>query len=251
MALSRNSIKSVKALHLKKFRQKYNNFIAEGDKIVTELLQQQRYQVRALYALPEWLAEKAAILTHFNADILTVSEKELRQLSQLRTPNQVLAVVDIPPAAPAQVAADSWLLYLDGLQDPGNVGTILRIADWFAIPTVVAGPGTADLYNSKVLQATMGAFLRVQWIEASLQQLLASQSQLPVWAATMGGQDVFSLDIPARGVLCVGNEGQGLRPETLALATKQVSVPAPPGSGAESLNAGVATGILCAALRRP
>ncbi|RME99570.1 MAG: RNA methyltransferase, partial [Bacteroidetes bacterium] len=250
MALSRSSIKSIKALHLKKFRQKYNNFIVEGDKIVSELLQQERYQVQALYALPEWLAEKGAGFTNFKGEPHAVSEKELAQISQLRTPNQVLAVVRIPPAEAFVAPHDDWVIYLDALQDPGNVGTILRIADWFAIRTVIAGPGTVELYNSKVLQATMGAFLRVRWVEADLAQLLNPDHPLPVWAATMQGQDIFSLPKPEGGILCIGNEGQGLSPATLALAKQQVSVPAPAGSGAESLNAAVATGILCAALRR-
>ena len=250
MPLSKNIIKTLRALHRKKFRQKYNKFMAEGDKIVRELLQQSAYQVETVYATAEWLEQHQHQLDQLSIPFTLVNDQELGLISQLTTPNQVLAVVLIPPA-PSQVDwADNWSLYLDGLQDPGNVGTILRIADWFAIPRVIAGPGTVELYNSKVLQASMGAFLRVQWLETSLEQIREESSDLHLWAADMGGTDVFALDVPASGILIVGNEGQGLSATAKAQANQIVSIDAPAGSGAESLNVGVATGILCAALRR-
>ena len=250
MPLSKNVIKNLKALHRKKFRQKYDKFIAEGDKIVRELLTQSKYRVEAIYALGEWLEQHQAQLASYTISISEVNEQELRLISQLTTPNQVLAVVAIPAPSRQVNWTDDWSLYLDGLQDPGNVGTILRIADWFAIPRVIAGPGTVELYNSKVLQATMGAFLRVDWVEASLTEVLDAAPELPCWVADMGGEDVFSLPVPQHGILVVGNEGQGLSAEVVNRATQVVSIAAPAGSGAESLNVGVATGILCAAMRR-
>jgi TrmH family RNA methyltransferase len=250
MALSKNNIKTLKALHRKKFRQKYNNFIAEGDKIVGELIRQQYYPVQEVYAMPEWLAQNESLLRGNHIPFTLINEGELRLISQLTSPNQVLAVIGQPVAKERIDWTDNWSLYLDGLQDPGNVGTILRIADWFAIPRVIAGPGTVELFNAKVLQSTMGAFLRVQWIEQSLEDIHKSAPSLPIWAADMGGQDIFKVEIPKAGILVIGNEGQGVSEEVKEMVDQQVAIAAPKGSGAESLNAGVATGILCAALRR-
>ncbi|PSR12482.1 MAG: RNA methyltransferase [Bacteroidetes bacterium] len=250
MALSKNTIKFIKALHLKKFRQKYNKFIAEGEKIVGELLLQDDYAVQEVYALAEWVEKNTSRGNFFSSPVHVVNEQDLKLISQFSTPNKVVAVVDKPAPRPQPDFGNDWSLYLDGLQDPGNVGTILRIADWFAIPRVVAGPGTVDLYNAKVLQATMGAFLRVNWIEMSLETVHTAYPQVPVWSAEMGGKDIFSLPIPAAGVLIIGNEGQGVSAAAQALVNQQVAIAAPVGSGAESLNAGVATGILCAAIRR-
>lgn len=224
--------------------------MAEGDKIVRELLTQRYYRLEAVYATAQWLQDHAAHLSAANVSSVEVNEQELRLISQLSTPNQVLAVVEIPPVPDDIDWRNDWTLYLDGLQDPGNVGTILRIADWFGIPRVVAGPGTVELYNSKVLQASMGAFLRVEWIETALDTICAQQPDLPCWIADMGGEDIFSLSVPTSGILVVGNEGQGISLGVRDLATEVVSISAPAGSGAESLNVGVATGILCAALRR-
>lgn len=250
MAISKNTIKYIKTLHLKKFRQKYNNFIAEGEKIVGELLQQTVYPVTEVFATPDWLGAHLPELTRRGIAATPISEAELGAITQLSTPNKVLALVGYPPTTPPTNWADNWTIYLAGLQDPGNVGTILRIADWFAIPRVVAGPGTVDLYNSKTLQATMGAFLRVQWLTADLPDVLAQAPNLPVWSADMGGHDVFSLAAPTAGILVIGNEGQGIPEAVRLLTTQTIAITAPPGSGAESLNAAVATGILCAALRR-
>lgn len=250
MALSKNTIKTLKTLHRKKFRQKYNKFIAEGDKIVCELLQQNHYRVEEVFAEADWLAANAVLLQAVNIPVTTVNASELRLISQLVTPNQVAAVVVSPDPSSSIDWSDGWSLYLDGLQDPGNVGTILRIADWFAIPNVIAGPGTVELYNSKVLQATMGAFLRVQWLEMELSAIRDQSSEVSVWAADMHGEDIFSLDIPQSGILVIGNEGRGVNEDILAITDQRVAIAAPAGSGAESLNAAVATGILCAALRR-
>ena len=249
MTLSQNIIKSLKALHLKKFRQKYNNFIAEGDKIVCELLEQSTYSVEQVYAVPEWLEKHAGLLQKSGVSFQEINDKTLRLISQLKNPNKVLAIVKMPADTDRSSIYNGWSIFLDGLQDPGNVGTILRIADWFAIPNVIAGPGTVDLYNSKVLQASMGAFLRVQWSTMRHDELAAIPGDMNIWAADMGGQNIFDIDVPKTGVLVIGNEGRGLSPELRALNPSIISVHSPKG-GAESLNAAVATGIICAAIRR-
>lgn len=248
--LSQSSVKTIKALHLKKFRQKYNNFIAEGDKIVTELLQQSKYSVLQVYALPEWLEAHAGLLQNSGVSFHEINDKSLKLISQLKTPNKVLAVVETPSPINQQSIQNNWSIFLDGLQDPGNVGTILRIADWFGIPNVIAGPGTVDLYNSKVLQASMGAFLRVQWSSMNHEELANLGQQINIYAADMNGENIFDIDIPDTGILAIGNEGRGLSPQLRAIQPSIVSILSPNGGGAESLNAGVATGIICAAIRR-
>ncbi len=251
MSLSKNNIKSLKTLHLKKFRQKYNNFIAEGDKIVGELLQQSKYIVQQVYALQIWLDQNEALLQQSGVKYQAINEKELKLISQLKTPNKTLAVVAMPSDNETLETdlKSNWSIFLDGLQDPGNVGTILRIADWFAIPNVIFGPGTVDLYNSKVLQASMGAFLRVQCASLDYNQLLALSKDINIWIADMGDNNIFDVKIPASGILAIGNEGKGISASLRNMNPQKVSILSPNG-GAESLNAAVATAIICAAIRR-
>ena len=214
----------------------------EGVKLVGELLQQSRYQIDQLYALPEWHHPQAD-----SAQLIRVNERELGRISQLHTPNQVLAVVQLPDSTndlPSEFGT-SWSLYLDGVQSPANLGAILRVADWFGIQEVVLGPETADLYNHKSIQASMGSFLRVHCLERSLAEILAIHPDLPVYGADAAGDSVFSATLPAEGVLVIGQEGQGVRPATRQQIQNWLSIPRAAGRQAESLNAAVATGIIC------
>ncbi len=247
MPLSKNDIKYIKSLRLKKFRQKYNNFVVEGDKIVGELVQQRPEWVESLYALDEWVTQMRPAAVTAQA----VSRRELEQASHLKTPNQALAVVRIPDANWQSLPLDQGLsLYLDGLQDPGNMGTILRIADWFGLAAVLCSPHCVDVYNPKVLQASMGAFLRVNGVEADLESVKSYWPELPVYAAALQGEDVMQMEAPQRGIIAIGNEGAGLTEGVMELATHPVTIARARGSKAESLNAAVATGIICAAFRR-
>lgn len=249
MSLSKNDIKFVKSLGLKKYRQNYNKFTVEGDKMVRELLAQSRFRVESLYALPEWHRNNQSWVNQAGLACTLLSEQQLGQLSQLTTPNQALAVVSMAPAEDLRLfSAQAWSLYLDGIQDPANLGAIFRVADWFGIHQVVLGPGTVDPYNSKAIQASMGAFLRVRWWEASLGEIAVLHPDLRFVGATMEGENVFLADLPAAGVLVIGREGPGISEATEALLHQVIAVPAPRAGGAESLNASVATGILCAAI---
>jgi RNA methyltransferase, TrmH family len=250
MSLSKSDVKYVKSLGIKKYRQKYNKFVVEGDKMVQELLRQHRFSVEALFALPAWL-EKTAGDADKQADRCeAVSEQQLAQLSLLSSPHQALAVVEIPEAADCTLPQDGWSLYLDGLQDPANLGAILRVADWFGMHKVVLGPGTVDLYNPKTIQASMGSFLRVSCPECSLQEIATRQPSLLRLGGDAGGGSIFDLTLPPAGVLVIGREGSGLREETTGLLQQLVNIPPGKGGGAESLNAAVATGILCAVIDR-
>lgn len=234
--LSKNELKYIQSLCQKKQRQASGLFIAEGPKIVDELLIS-HFTVNKVYATDEWDAGKLA-----DPSILTrVSAHELAKISGLQTPQQVLAVARQywPDAAP--LLNQKITLVLDGIQDPGNLGTIIRIADWFGIQEIVCSLDTVDCYNPKVVQATMGSLLRVKiWYEA-LPAFLAKQ-QMPILGALLSGQSVYATQVDAPSLLVIGNEAKGIREELLPLINQPISIPGK--GGAESLNAGVATGIL-------
>ncbi|NBC06461.1 MAG: RNA methyltransferase [Bacteroidetes bacterium] len=247
MPLSKNDIKYIKSLRQKKFRQKYNNFVVEGDKIVRELLEQRPDWIEALYGLDKWIHE----LPPSPITATAISQRELQQASLLKTPNQAIAVVRQPKANWHGLDLERQLsLYLENLQDPGNMGTILRIADWFGIETVLCSPNCVDVYNPKVLQASMGAFLRVHIATVSIKEVKKAYPALPLLATTMDGANVFEFDAPKAALVAVGNEGAGLSEDLLALADRRIAVPPNRNSGTESLNAAVATGIVCAVLRQ-
>jgi len=253
--LSHNQTKLLTALQVKKYRQKYRKFIVEGEKMVAELLAQQRVGVSALFATAAWMEQNAPILSAFLEKTTLVTETELKKISTLSTPNSVLAIAEMP-ADPASILNSQFSIlhspfsiafYLDGLQDPGNVGTILRTADWFGMPAMFCSPDCADVFSPKVVQASMGAVLRVPTAELPLADLLAAlPPDTPVMGAVLGGQNVFEVKLPAHGLLVIGNEGRGLSPETERLLTHRLTIPRHPQGRAESLNAAVAAGILAA-----
>lgn len=236
--LSKNEIKDIQSLDGKKARDARGLFVAEGPKIVGELLHAIPQRISKLYAVESWAAKHG----HLKKLIHVVNEWELQKIAHTTTPNQVLAVVEQWPEQ-EPILENEFCLYLDAIQDPGNLGTIIRIADWFGVKHVVCTPGCADLYNSKVVQASMASIARVTvfydadftWIE---------KQTMPVYAATLNGSTTFSN--AHAGILMIGNESKGLRPELLERATQQLTIPR--RGQAESLNAAVATGILLSRL---
>lgn len=250
MTISKQTIKYLRSLQLKKFRRSYDNFVVEGGKIAIEVLNSQPEQVEGLYALPDWIAAHQDLLFRLPPDAVhPISAAHLAQVSSLKTPNQVLLVVQHEPRSlDAERLGREWSLVLDNIQDPGNLGTILRIADWFGIPFVF-GHDCVDLHNPKVIQASMGAFLRVHYEELHLAQVLEHCPGLPVLGAYMDGDSIFETELPPAGLLVIGNEGQGISEDFAQHISRRVSIPSPHARGAESLNAAVATGILCAWLK--
>ncbi len=220
--------------------------------MAAELLAQQRVSVSAIFAIERWADGNAALLRPFLEKFNAVSEAELKKISSLTTPNQVLAVAELPgePFSPALLRND-YCFYLDGIRDPGNLGAILRVADWFGIPAVVCSPDSADAFSPKVVQASMGAFLRVGIWEMPLEELLEKASGTPVAGAVLGGENLFQTALPANGVVVIGSESRGISPATEARLTHRLTIPRHPSGGAESLNAAVAAGIFAAALRHP
>ena len=248
---SQSKMKYVLSLHQKKFRQKYNKFLAEGTKIIDELLEDDTAEIEFLCATQNWIAARKSQLK--NVPYEMVSEAELKKISMLDTPNQVLAIAEKPDYQLDSIILENNLtLYLDNLQDPGNMGTIVRIADWFGIKNLCCSPNCVDFFHPKVIQATMGSFLRVSHCVANLGEISKKHPKIPIFGAVMDADFVvFDLSAAEKsaGIIVIGNEGSGISEENLALLTHKISIPRAADGGAESLNAAVATGIICAAFR--
>lgn len=250
IALSKNTIKYIRSLHQKKFRQKYNNFVLEGDKIAREILQQAALEIEAIYALDEWITNNALLLQSQRESVHAIELTDLKKISGLTTPNQVLVIAKMPEVKlDAALVANNLTLYLDGIQDPGNMGTILRIADWFGVPYVFCSKHCVDIYSPKVVQASMGALLRVPVLEVELSALHEQFPALPILGAVLDGKNIFKTALPANSILVIGNEGKGIGAATEALLTHRIAIPPAAHGGAESLNAAIATGIIVAALK--
>ena len=247
--ISKARIKWIKSLEMRKFRQQYNAFVAEGPKIVGELLPYSS----ALYlaATKEWLNENKHLLSDVQ-DIDEVTQEELNRASLLRTPQCVLAVFPIHhPCPPLKEAMPELVLALDGVQDPGNLGTILRIAEWFGIHYVLCSEGTADIYNPKCVQSCMGALARVKVHYCNLPDELR-ETTMPVFGTFLDGTNIYKEELPSSGIIVMGNEGKGISNKIGELVTRRLWIPNyPKGSlTTESLNVAVATAIVCAEFRR-
>lgn len=231
--ISKKVLKDIQSLGLKKHRDETGLFIAEGPKIVEELLQLIPGKIEAVYFTKEWKG-RSEIENSFE-----ISDFELEKLSQLKTPNQVIAVIKQFESVLPEPS--SFTLYLDTIQDPGNMGTIIRIADWFGVKHIVCSNGCADVYNPKVVQSTMASIARVNVFYDNNEDWLAKNNHV-VYAAALNGKPLSTFSKTENGVLIIGNESKGIRNEFLALAREQISIPK--RGEAESLNAAVATGII-------
>ncbi len=244
--LSKSKIKLIQSLDDKKKRLAEGLFVAEGNKMVGELLQ--TLSCRMLLHTSDF------DVSHFQADeVITVSTDELRKVSFVKTPQQVLGVFRLPTWQIDTVCWDKQLtLMLDGIQDPGNLGTIIRLADWYGIENIICSPDTADAFNPKVVQATMGALARVKVYYTNLAQWLDAHSQLPVYGTFLDGENIYNQQLTANGVIVMGNEGNGIRSEVANRISRRLYLPTFPlqRSGCESLNVSVATAIVCAEFRR-
>jgi RNA methyltransferase, TrmH family len=238
MQISKSQVKYIQSLSHKKFRDEAGVFVAEGPKVVGELLRIPGMRCRQVYAMKEWIAVAAGLP---GVPVAEVGEVELGRLSALATPNQVVAVFERPVFPPPDFNKGITLV-LDGIQDPGNLGTLVRVADWFGLSAVVCSPDSADVFNGKAIQSTMGSVGRVPVIYADPVAVVSGYSGMPVFAAVLGGRDLYTMERTDRGFVVIGNESMGIRPGLLELATDRVTIP---GAGrAESLNAAVAGGIV-------
>jgi len=242
--LSKAEIKYIKALNQKKFRQERKEFIIEGKKIIAELLAAPGpFVIKRLFLQEGVLYARKAPIAEY------VSASEMERISAQSTPSGALALVGIPDIKPAVPQKGDLYLALDGVQDPGNFGTILRLADWFNIAAVYASPDCVELYNPKTVQSTMGAILRVPVYYTSLETLL-KETQLPVLGTVLqGGMDINTLSLPSDGIVVMGNESRGISPGLPEYIQTRLFIPAY-REGSESLNVAIAAAIVCATFRR-
>lgn len=237
----------IRSLHLKKFRKKEELFLVEGAKSVLEVLQS-GYKVKTVLAAPLFLAENFPLIKqHASVDVQEASPGELTALGTLQTNDTALAVVEMQPQKPLFAEAEEWCLLLDDVGDPGNLGTIIRIADWYGIKKLICSETTVDFYNPKVIAASKGSFSRVQAYYTDL-EVYVQQLKQPVYGADLAGASVHNFAFPSSGYLLMGSESHGISETVAAALSGRITIPA--YGGAESLNVAVATAIICDNLRR-
>jgi len=248
--ISKNKLKLIRSLAKKKYREKEKLFLTEGDKNVLEVLTS-NFVVRELFATPEFLFQHAQITKKARLTI-EVGPDEIKKASLLQTPQNCLALCEIPQPGTYHPALKGLVFYFDGIQDPGNLGTIIRTCDWFGIDEIFCSADTVDFYNPKVIQATMGSFCRVRVLETEFTSIAtaAKKAQVPIYGSFMDGNSVYSQNLPENALVVLGNEGNGIRPETENMIDWKISIPSFSNSGTESLNVGVAAGIICSEFKR-
>jgi len=248
--LSKSKIKFVQSLCQKKYRDELAVFFAEGHKIVTDLLQY--FDCHLLIAEKDWLSNNN--LNGRIEEIIEAETADLKRISQLKTPPPVLAVFKKANHSQTEKPYLSHLcLALDEIQDPGNVGTILRIADWFGIETVYCSKGCADVYNPKTIQATMGAIARIKVIEVNLVDFLTQlPKEIPIYGSSLTGEIIYIEPLSKNGIIIMGNEGNGISKKIEQLLTKRLYIPNFPidRKCSDSLNVATATAIICSEFRR-
>lgn len=246
--ISKATIKRIHALEMRKYRKNERLFVAEGPKLVNELYMSMKPVYVA--ALPEWIASNANLLNNTTYDTLT--PEELQKASLLMHPQQVIALFQIPEnELNLDLLKDELILMLDGVQDPGNLGTIARVADWFGIRHIICSPDTADIYNPKAVQATMGALARVKFYYTELAMVL-SQYSGPIYGTFLDGNNIYKEELSRHGIIVMGNEGKGISQRTREMINRRLLIPNYPEGTltTESLNVAIATSIVCAEFRR-
>ena len=247
--VTKNHTKYIRQLEQKKYRRREGLFVAEGTKVVGDLLQ--HYQPKALFATAEYL-QAHPNLSEADYEIVEVTNDELQRLSFQQHPQQVLALFPLPSTGHDAIRTDGLSLALDGVQDPGNLGTIIRIADWFGIQNIYCSEDTADAWNPKVVQATMGSIARVNIIYINLPEMLdALPDSFPVYGTLLDGEDIYQQPLSKNGLIIMGNEGNGISEAVRSRITRRLLIPSfSQGDTAESLNVAIATAITCSEFRR-
>jgi TrmH family RNA methyltransferase len=244
--LSKSQISLLKSLQHKKERSEHGLFLVEGYKSVIEFINSP-YQIEAIYHTAP-LSPKVLKLSQ-KINISEISVTDIEKISSLKTPQEIAALVKIPawPALNNAKFKQKFSIVLDGIQDPGNMGTIIRTADWFGIRDIICSEDTVDAYNPKVVQASMGSLSRINIYYADLAAVLPKIG-LPIFGATLNGENIYRTDFGNEGFIVMGNEGNGLRPEIERLIGKAVSIPRT--GAAESLNVAIATALFCSEINR-
>jgi len=254
--LSRSKIKYLASLKIKKSRNLHGQFIIEGDKIVRDILQDGKTLVQQLIATEEWLSENRALMSGRIEEIIEAEMKTIARISSLETPAPVMAVADIPLAQPDfHELSESWSLALENIQDPGNVGTIIRSADWFGIKNIICSMDCADCFSPKVVQASMGAILNVKIHYTDLTEIMDKIPHDPsyrVYGTFLKGTPVHDIPAASKGMIVFGNEARGISKELFRYIQSRITIPPAKGNNthAESLNVASAVAIVCALLVR-
>lgn len=244
--LSKSQISLIKSLQHKKFRIEHGLFLVEGIKSVKEFIDS-AYQIEAIYHTYTFDPNLLKLSRKINFQ--GISLNDLEKISTLKTPQDIVALVKIPewPVLTQAILKQKFSIVLDGIQDPGNMGTIIRTADWFGIKHIICSEDTVDVYNPKVIQATMGSLSRINVYYIDLQAFL-SKINMPTFGALLDGTNIYETNFGEEGLIVMGNEGNGLRPEIVKLVHKAITIPRI--GKAESLNVGIATAIFCSEINR-
>ena len=238
--ISKNDIKFIRSLSQKKFRDENGLFIAEGEKIVNEAISS-RFEIAGIYKTSE------------------IGEDNMSRISQLNTPSPILAVIRKPDSITKDeinslISRKPLSLALDGLRDPGNVGTIIRLADWFGIDAIFASKDTVEIFNPKVVQATMGAIFRIKFIYCDLNDIISSftLAKIPIYGTFLDGDSIYSTDLSSSGLIVMGSESNGISNEVASMITQRLFISPCPADAhtSESLNVAIATSIVCSEFRR-
>lgn len=241
MSISKNQIKIIKSLSQKKYRIQHQLFIAEGVKVVNELLHSS-FELESIFATDDFVYE------HFEDKLTQISESDLKKISSLKTPNKVLALFKIPIKKTTE--QNGLIVVLDGINDPGNLGTIIRLCDWFGISQLVCSEETVDCFNPKVVQASMGSLTRISIEYLALESYL-TQTKLPIFLADMIGENVYQTNLPKEAILLMGNEANGISLAVKKYANQVISIPRfGEIQQTESLNVATATAILLSEFKR-
>lgn len=243
--LSKNDSKYIKSLQLKKFRIKEKAFAVEGEKNVLELIHS-KFHIRRIYASNNFIQTFSAQINQRGTQIEIAKESEISNSSFLKTNTIAIAIAEIPEPKPSKIG-DNHILAFDNIQDPGNLGTIIRTADWYGFKNIVCSLNSVDCYNPKVIAATMGSFSRVNVHYLDLEEFIKEQD-IPVYGAVLSGKNIHTISFKEKGMLLFGNESKGISEDIAKLISDEVLIPG--YGGAESLNVSIATAIFCDNLRR-
>ena len=245
--LTKKIVKDIQSLSDKKFRDEEGAFVAEGPKVVSELLAAKRFSCNLICAEKDWLLENEILFNFLPPEnIHLVDEHWLKRISFLKTPNKVLAVFNKNISSAEPDLRNKISIMLDDIQDPGNLGTIIRNADWFNVENIICSFNCADCFNPKVVQSTMGSLSRVNIFYRDLSVFLQKNHEISSFAAALSGTSIFEIGKIKEGIILIGNESRGLHENILQLATHRITIPRL--GQAESLNAAVASGIILAGI---
>lgn len=246
-SLSKNKFKELFALKQAKARKEKALFVVEGEKVFSEL-QNSSFEIVLVCATENWIEKNN--VEKFPFPIYKTLEKDLERLSFLTTPNQIWAVVKEKQNSKS-LEFTGLTLVLDNVKDPGNMGTIIRTAEWFGVENIVCSPECVDIYNPKVVQSAMGSLFRVNILSQNLVPFLKNiPKEIPVYGATLGGKNIYETTFSQKGVVVMGSESHGISPEVLPLLSSEISIPKYGNSPIDSLNVSIATAVLCAEIQR-